>query len=77
MRRPWFATIAFVTGLGLIIQANNAHAKLEDILYEKGRITYEKWLKAKTDTDTVELLMAAFVDGRQRPAPPGLITCIL
>jgi hypothetical protein len=39
MRRPWFATIACVTGLGLIIQANNAHAKLEDIIYENDLIT--------------------------------------
>lgn len=37
MRRPWFATIACVTGLGLIIQANNAQAKHKDILYEKNR----------------------------------------
>jgi hypothetical protein len=36
MTRLWFTTIVCVIGLGLIIQANIAHAKLEDILYEKG-----------------------------------------
>ena len=49
MTRPWFATIVCVIGLGLIVQANIAHAKLEDILYEKGQITKEEWLKAKAD----------------------------
>ena len=36
MRRPWFATIVCMIGLGLIIQANIAQAGIEDILYEKG-----------------------------------------
>jgi hypothetical protein len=49
MTRLWFTTIVCVIGLGLIIQANIAHAKLEDILYEKGTITKEEWLKTKAD----------------------------
>jgi phosphate-selective porin O/P len=51
MTRLWFATIVCVIGLGLIIQANSAHAKLEDILYEKGQITKEEWVKAKADAE--------------------------
>ncbi|MEO6110417.1 MAG: porin, partial [Nitrospiraceae bacterium] len=51
MRRPWFATIVCVIGLGLIIQANSAHAGLEDILYEKGELTKEEWIKAKADNE--------------------------
>jgi hypothetical protein len=60
MRRSWFATIVCVIGLGLIIQANNAHAKLEDILYEKGQITKEEWVKAKADVEKEE----AIIQGR-------------
>jgi hypothetical protein len=51
MKQSWFATIVCVVGLGLIIQANSAHAKLEDILYEKGQITKEEWVKAKADAE--------------------------
>jgi hypothetical protein len=51
MTRLWLATIVCVIGLGLIIQANSAHAKLEDILYEKGQITKEEWVKAKADAE--------------------------
>ena len=51
MTRPWFATIACVIGLGLIIQANIAQAGLEDILYEKGQLTKEEWIKAKADKE--------------------------
>ena len=51
MTRLWFATIVCVIGLGLIIQANIVQAGLEDILYEKGQITKEEWLKAKADQE--------------------------
>ena len=57
MRPQWFMTIACVIGLGLIIQANIAHAKLEDILYEKGQITKEEWVKAKADTEREEAII--------------------
>ena len=56
MTRLWFATIVCVLGLGLIIQANSAHAKLEDILYEKGQITKEEWVKAKADAEKEEAI---------------------
>ena len=51
MRRLRLATIACVIGLGLIVQANMAQAGLEDILYEKGQITKEEWLKSKADQE--------------------------
>ena len=54
MRRLWFVTIACVIGLGFIIQANIAHAMIEDILYEKGQITKEEWLKTKADHEKEE-----------------------
>ena len=57
MRRQWFMTIVCMIGLGLIIQANNAHAKIEDILYEKGQITKEEWLKTKADTEREEAIV--------------------
>ena len=51
MRRLRLATVACVIGLGLIVQANMAQAALEDILYEKGQITKEEWLKTKADQE--------------------------
>jgi hypothetical protein len=60
MTRLWFATIVCMIGLGLIFQANLAHAKLEDILYEKGQITKEEWVKAKSDAEKEE----AIIQGR-------------
>lgn len=61
MRRQWFATIVCVIGLGVIIQANIAYAKLVDILYEKGQITKEEWVKAKADDEREEAII------QQRP----------
>jgi len=40
-----------VIGLGLIFHANSAQAALEDILYEKGQITKEEWIKAKAESE--------------------------
>jgi hypothetical protein len=57
MRRLWLATVACVISLGLIAQANNAHANLEDILYEKGTITKEEWLKTKADSEKEEAII--------------------
>jgi hypothetical protein len=58
MTRLWCATIACVIGLGLIVQANNAHAMIEDILYEKGQITKEEWLKTKADHEKEEAIIS-------------------
>jgi len=57
MRRLWFVTSACVIGLGLIVQANIAHAMIEDILYEKGQITKEEWLKTKADHEKEEAII--------------------
>jgi hypothetical protein len=57
MTRLWCATIACVIGLGLITQANIAHAMIEDILYEKGQITKEEWLKTKADHEKEEAII--------------------
>jgi len=57
MRRPWFAIIACVIGIGLISQVNMAQAALEDILYEKGQITKEEWLKSKADQERQEAIL--------------------
>jgi phosphate-selective porin O/P len=57
MTRLWFAAIVCVIGVGLIIQAKSAHASLEDILYEKGQITKEDWVKAKADHEKEEAIV--------------------
>lgn len=57
MRRLWLATVACVIGLGLSAQANMAQANLEDILYEKGQITKEEWLKTKADHEKEEAII--------------------
>ncbi len=57
MRRLWLAALACVFGLGLIVQADMAHASLEDLLYEKGQITKEEWLKTKADHEKEEAII--------------------
>lgn len=51
MERWRLAMAACVISLGLMAQANVAQAGLEDILYEKGQITKEEWIKAKADSE--------------------------
>ena len=57
MRRLWFAALACVIGLGLIVQADRAQASIEDLLYEKGQITKEEWLKTKADHEKEEAII--------------------
>ena len=57
MRRPWFAAIVCMIGLGLIIQAEIAQAGIEDTLYEKGIISKEEWLKTKSDQERQEAII--------------------
>ena len=59
MRRLWVGTIVCAIGLGFIVQANMAHAMIEDILYEKGQITKEEWLKTKADHEKEESIVQA------------------
>lgn len=69
MRRPWFATIACVTGLGLIIQANNAHAKHEDILYEKNRSPKKNGTRLKSTLIQWNYQRLPLWTGRQTACP--------
>lgn len=57
MRRPWFATIVCMIGLGLIIQAEIAQAGIEDTLYDKGIITKEEWVKTKADQERQDAII--------------------
>src|ERR1051325_359297 len=67
MTRLWFATIACVMSLGLIVQAETAQAGLDDLLYEKGQITKEEWLKLQAEREK-----AAPVQGAQAPSSAAL-----
>ncbi len=51
MTRLWLATVTCVIGLGFMVQAEIARAGLEDLLYEKGQITKEEWLKLQADRE--------------------------
>ncbi|MFY4731026.1 porin, partial [Nitrospira sp. BLG_2] len=56
MKRLWWATIMCVMGIGLVGNVPIAQAAhdLADILYEKGQITKEEWLRAKADSEKAE-----------------------
>jgi len=53
MRRSWWATNVCAMGIGIIFSISSAHAghDLADILYEKGQITKEEWIRAKADAE--------------------------
>lgn len=51
----WGVAVAVcVIGLGLLFTDNVAHASIEDLLYEKGQITKEEWVKLKADREREE-----------------------
>jgi phosphate-selective porin OprO/OprP len=56
MGRLWLAMIMCVMGIGLVWNVPHAQAghDLADILYEKGQLTKEEWLKAKADEEKAE-----------------------
>ncbi|MDR4463366.1 MAG: OprO/OprP family phosphate-selective porin [Nitrospira sp.] len=56
MRRFWLAMMMGVVGLALVLGVSGAQAAhdLADILYEKGQITKEEWLRAKADSEKAE-----------------------
>ena len=58
MKRLWFATIACVIGLGVTVHADIAQADLIDLLYDKGQISKEEWLKEKADREKIEAITA-------------------
>ena len=68
MTRLWFATITCVISFGLIVQAEIGHAGLEDLLYEKGQITKEEWLKLQADREKA----GPGGQGVQAPSSPAL-----
>ncbi len=57
MKRWWFAVTMCVIGLVGIFHANVAQAAVEDLLYEKGQITKEEWLKLKADEEKKEAII--------------------
>ena len=64
MTRLWLATIACVISLGCIVQSETAQASLEDLLYEKGQITKEEWVKLQAEREKA----APPVQGAQAPS---------
>jgi hypothetical protein len=51
MRYSRFAGALLTAVFAVVILSAPAHAGLEDILYEKGQLTKEEWLKAKADQE--------------------------
>lgn len=52
MKRWCLAVVLCVVGFGLTLSANVAQANgIEDLLYEKGQITKEEWLKLKAERE--------------------------
>lgn len=56
MKRLYLATIMGLIAFGLVFDVTRAEAAhdLADILYEKGQITKEEWLRAKADSEKLE-----------------------
>jgi len=67
--------LALVSGIGLALLAGSgapAWADIEDILYEKGTITKEDWLKIKAEKEKTSAMPSGsgMVSGSQGPRPP-------
>jgi len=58
MKQWWFAVSLCLFGLGLMVQPDLAQASVEDLLYEKGQITKEEWLKLKAEHEREESIIA-------------------
>jgi len=58
MKGWWLAVVGCVIGLALVVQTNVAQANVEDLLYEKGQITKEEWLKLKAEHEREEAIIA-------------------
>ena len=57
MKRWCFTITLCVISLGLMFQADMAQASVEDLLYEKGQITKEEWLKLKAEHEKEEAIV--------------------
>ena len=58
MKKWRLVVMGCVIGFGLIVSANVAHASVEDLLFEKGQITKEEWLKLKAEHEREEAIIA-------------------
>lgn len=58
MSRWWTAVTASVISAACIFSANVVQASVEDLLYEKGQITKEEWLKLKAEHEREEAIIA-------------------
>ena len=58
MNRWGLVVALWLIGFGVIFTANVAHANVEDLLYEKGQITKEEWLKLKAEHERDDAIVA-------------------
>ena len=57
--KSWCLVVTLcLIGLGVILSANVAQANIEDLLYEKGQITKEEWLKLKAEHERDDAIIA-------------------
>jgi hypothetical protein len=71
-------SLALISAIGLVVLFGSgapAWADIEDILYEKGTITKEEWLKIKADKEKTQAMpsgtgMAPASQGPRPPTPP-------
>lgn len=57
MRRWWFTVKVCVIVLTVFLNGSLASASVEDLLYEKGQITKEEWLKLKAEHEKEEAIV--------------------
>ena len=57
MKKWGLVSVLYVLSLGVIFMAAVAQASVEDLLYEKGQITKEEWLKLKADEEKKEAII--------------------
>jgi len=57
MKGWWLVISLLVVSLGCISQGDLAHASVEDLLYEKGQITKEEWVKLKAEHEKEEAIV--------------------
>jgi len=70
MKYARLVTIVGMVCLAIAVLTSPVHAALEDILYEKGQITKEEWLKAKADKEREE----AEREKQAKDASKGVVT---
>jgi len=58
MKKWGLVSVLCAISFGVIFTANVAQANIEDLLYEKGQITKEEWLKLKAEHEREEAIVA-------------------